>query len=140
MERELHNGLSKGLPYPILRVIEYMSVDRAGFVWGRQYRVAGYYTCALLWLCLALWSLSVCMLCLVPHYFTRTVAAVGATMLAADLVYLLYTPDNLLIRFPQSRDQVAQLRLHFGWCFWATAVAGKCFGRVFLSFLREVIA
>lgn len=49
MERELHHALSKGLPYPIIKVIEYLSVDRGGFVWGRQYRLAGYYGCILLW-------------------------------------------------------------------------------------------
>jgi dual oxidase maturation factor 1 len=55
MERELYNALRKGLPYPILKVVEYLSVDRAGFVWGRQYRLAGYYACFLLWYaCLSL--------------------------------------------------------------------------------------
>ncbi len=49
MEKELHKGLHKGLPYPILSVIEYLSVDRAGFKWGRQYRLSGYYTSILLW-------------------------------------------------------------------------------------------
>ncbi|VDK48722.1 unnamed protein product, partial [Cylicostephanus goldi] len=42
MEKELSNALSKGLPFPILKVIEYLSDDV--FSWGRQYRVAGYYT------------------------------------------------------------------------------------------------
>ncbi len=49
MAQELHQALEKGLPYPILTVIEYLSVDRGGFLWGRQYRLAGYYTCVLLW-------------------------------------------------------------------------------------------
>ena len=49
MERELESALHKGLPYPILKVIEYLSVDRAGFVWGRRYRLAGYYTFVILW-------------------------------------------------------------------------------------------
>ncbi|ETN68600.1 hypothetical protein NECAME_15740 [Necator americanus] len=42
MEKELSNALTKGLPFPILKIIEYLSGD--GFGWGRQYRVAGYYT------------------------------------------------------------------------------------------------
>lgn len=50
MEKELMKSLQKGLPYPIIKVIEYLSVDRAGFTWGRQYRLAGYYTLCLLWL------------------------------------------------------------------------------------------
>ncbi|EPB80077.1 hypothetical protein ANCCEY_00900 [Ancylostoma ceylanicum] len=47
MEKELSNALVKGLPFPILKVIEYLSGD--GFSWGRQYRVAGYYTACMLW-------------------------------------------------------------------------------------------
>ncbi len=49
MAHELDEGLHGGLPYPILSVIEYLSVDRAGFMWGRQYRLAGYYTLCMLW-------------------------------------------------------------------------------------------
>lgn len=49
MEMELAKSLKKGLPYPILKIIEYLSVDRAGFVWGRQYRLTGYYTMCMLW-------------------------------------------------------------------------------------------
>lgn len=46
---EVHEVLQKGLPFPILRVVEYLSVDRTGFLWGKQYRLAGYYTQAALW-------------------------------------------------------------------------------------------
>lgn len=49
MEMELEKSLRKGLPYPILKIIEYLSVDRAGFIWGRQYRLTGHYTIYLLW-------------------------------------------------------------------------------------------
>jgi dual oxidase maturation factor 1 len=46
---EVREVLQKGLPFPILRVVEYLSVDRTGFLWGKQYRLAGYYTQAALW-------------------------------------------------------------------------------------------
>uniref|UniRef100_A0A914MZJ9 Uncharacterized protein n=1 Tax=Meloidogyne incognita TaxID=6306 RepID=A0A914MZJ9_MELIC len=46
---EVGEVLQKGLPFPILRVMEYLSVDRTGFLWGKQYRLAGYYTMAALW-------------------------------------------------------------------------------------------
>ncbi|PAV82221.1 hypothetical protein WR25_21806 [Diploscapter pachys] len=46
MEMELNRALKRGLPFPILKVIEYLSYD--GFVWGRQYRLAGYYTACML--------------------------------------------------------------------------------------------
>ncbi len=40
----------KGLPFPILTVAEYLSLDGDGFCWGRNYRLAGYYTSIFLWL------------------------------------------------------------------------------------------
>lgn len=42
-------ALTKGLPYPILTVAEYLSLDKEGFSWGRSYRTAGYYTSIMLW-------------------------------------------------------------------------------------------
>jgi dual oxidase maturation factor 1 len=42
-------ALQKGLPFPILTVAEYMSVDAEGFCWGRNYRQAGYYGGIFLW-------------------------------------------------------------------------------------------
>ena len=43
LQQEYKKGLKKGLPFPILTVAEYMSVDAEGFCWGRNYRQAGYY-------------------------------------------------------------------------------------------------
>ena len=42
-------ALHKGLPYPILTVAEYLSLDEEGFGWGRTYRQAGYFSCITLW-------------------------------------------------------------------------------------------
>jgi dual oxidase maturation factor 1 len=39
----------QGLPFPILTVGEYFTVDAEGFCWGRSYRQAGYYTSFFLW-------------------------------------------------------------------------------------------
>merc|ERR1719500_2213589 len=47
-----------GLPFPILTVGEYFTVDAEGFCWGRNYREAGYYTSIFLWMAFALWVLS----------------------------------------------------------------------------------
>ncbi|VDK45537.1 unnamed protein product [Anisakis simplex] len=133
MEKELENSLRKGLPYPILKVIEYLSVDRAGFVWGRQYRLAGYYTLCMLWTTFGMWLIQMLMLCLAPHYFYKMVMTVGSCMLFADFIYFLYIPKNLQIRFPSedgvivkapeidrssmnedNEDEVCEDRLH-GW-------------------------
>lgn len=49
IQREFRSALQKGLPFPILTVVEYFSLDEAGFAWGRHYREAGYYAGILLW-------------------------------------------------------------------------------------------
>ena len=49
MKQEFQRALAKGLPYPILTVAEYLSQDGEGFNWGRNYRLAGYYTSITLW-------------------------------------------------------------------------------------------
>ena len=49
LQDEYKTALIKGLPFPILTVAEYLSVDAEGFCWGRNYRKAGYYTSIFLW-------------------------------------------------------------------------------------------
>ncbi|KAE9556209.1 hypothetical protein FO519_000548 [Halicephalobus sp. NKZ332] len=124
MERELEHALYKGLPYPILKVIEYLSVDRAGFVWGRQYRLAGYYTFVILWksfrLAFACWMLQFVMLVLVPHYFAKTGFLVGVVTLIGDLIYFLNTPSNLNIRYPAPGDKLAVLTFNPSYSFYLT--------------------
>jgi len=124
MQRDFGDALQKGLPYPIMSVIEYLSVDKAGFIWGRLYRLAGYYTRILLWLSFAVWLLQTCMLCLVPSYYSRTLIAVGGCIWLADLVYGLACPQTLVIPFPGVQGDHTLLRFRFGWCFWLTLGAG----------------
>ena len=58
--------------FPVASAKEYSpQVDRAGFVWGREYRLAGYYTCILLWLAFGLWLLALLLLGLAPELFSR---------------------------------------------------------------------
>ena len=49
MTDEYSRSLSKGLPFPILTVAEYLSLDDEGFGWGRIYRKAGYFSAITLW-------------------------------------------------------------------------------------------
>ena len=66
-QEEYAKALKKGLPFPILTVAEYMSVDAEGFCWGRTYRAAGYYTCIFLWSSFVLWLLMNMLLMVVPR-------------------------------------------------------------------------
>uniref|UniRef100_A0AC34RHK6 Uncharacterized protein n=1 Tax=Panagrolaimus sp. JU765 TaxID=591449 RepID=A0AC34RHK6_9BILA len=124
MEAELKNALEKGLPYPILKVIEYLSVDRAGFTWGRKYRLAGYYTDVILWLAFSVWNLQLFLLILVPHYFAKTGFLVGIITLLANLIYFINTPSNLHIRFEAPSGHLTVLTFCPSWAFWLTFAAG----------------
>ncbi|VDN37145.1 unnamed protein product [Cylicostephanus goldi] len=48
MVEELRSAYQRGLPYPILSVLEYFSLNQDAFDWGRHYRTAGHYTHAAL--------------------------------------------------------------------------------------------
>jgi len=49
MMDEYRMALKRGLPFPLLTVVEYFAVNSEGFAWGRAYREAGYYTSIFLW-------------------------------------------------------------------------------------------
>uniref|UniRef100_A0A158R5A6 DUOXA-like protein C06E1.3 n=1 Tax=Syphacia muris TaxID=451379 RepID=A0A158R5A6_9BILA len=124
MHEEQERSLRKGLPYPILKVIEYLSIDRGGFVWGRQYRLCGYYTYCLLWTAFACWIVQIVLLCFVPHYFCVVTSVVGVLTIAADLLYIVCLPKHLQIPFPSVNDSLAILELHLSTCFYLTLTAG----------------
>ncbi|KAK6026268.1 hypothetical protein OSTOST_07790, partial [Ostertagia ostertagi] len=46
MTEELRSAYLRGLPYPILSILEYFSLNQDAFDWGRHYRTAGHYTSA----------------------------------------------------------------------------------------------
>ncbi|KAK6746263.1 hypothetical protein RB195_012400 [Necator americanus] len=120
MEKELSNALTKGLPFPILKIIEYLSGD--GFGWGRQYRVAGYYTACMLWLSFYTWIISFVCLAFLPHYFARCIFYTGTFIGIGDLIFVLNIPRHMYIRFPtQYGDNLLKFRLSI--CFHATCVA-----------------
>ena len=50
VNQEFRQGQRHGLPYPILWIAEYFTIDGEGIRWGRHYRQAGWYTHVLLWL------------------------------------------------------------------------------------------
>uniref|UniRef100_A0A183CAA5 Dual oxidase maturation factor 1 n=1 Tax=Globodera pallida TaxID=36090 RepID=A0A183CAA5_GLOPA len=121
---EVNEWLEKGLPYPILQVVEYLSVDRTGFLWGKQYRLAGYYTHAALWLAFAIWILQIILLGALPHRFGLVAFVCGLAILFADFVYLCLTPDDLFLVFFGPDERSHRLTFHPASCFYATFGAG----------------
>uniref|UniRef100_A0A914MKR8 Uncharacterized protein n=2 Tax=Meloidogyne incognita group TaxID=654580 RepID=A0A914MKR8_MELIC len=126
---EVGEVLQKGLPFPILRVMEYLSVDRTGFLWGKQYRLAGYYTMAALWLAFALWLLQLIFLCAVPSKFGQISLFCGLTSLFADCVYAWYTPGatDFFLMFPgpiNDDSNPQKLHFHLSTCFYIILLSG----------------
>ncbi|KAE9418052.1 hypothetical protein Angca_007721 [Angiostrongylus cantonensis] len=120
MEKELSNALIKGLPFPIVKVIEYLSVD--GFGWGRHYRVAGYYTASMLWFSFCTWTISFVCLAFLPHYFSRCIFYTGAFIGIGDLIFLTNIPRHMDIRFPTQHGHTL-LKFRLSICFHATCIA-----------------
>jgi len=101
MKQEYKAALVKGLPYPILTVAEYLSLDSEGFCWGRSYRQAGYYTNILLWTAFGAWCIMTFLLCVIPRYGAYMMSTVGGLMLSANYIYyqLLSTMNPLIVPF-----------------------------------------
>ncbi|XP_057365578.1 uncharacterized protein LOC130686459 [Daphnia carinata] len=113
-------ALRKGLPYPILTVAEYLSLNDEGFGWGRTYRKAGYYSCIALWAAFAAWLLMNIMLVTVPVYGGYMMLCTGGLMLLTNLLYYMNIPSRpLVIRFEDSI-----ISFSFGWSFWLVLAAG----------------
>merc|ERR1719273_2406287 len=114
LQKEYKKGLKKGLPFPILTVAEYMSVDAEGFCWGRNYRQAGYYTYIALWAAFALWITMNIMLVTVPRYGAYTMSLTGILMLWSNAIYYWLLPSRPLI----IRIEDVVFKFELGWCYW----------------------
>lgn len=124
MRQEHQNALERGLPYPILTVVEYLSQDEAGFSWSRQYRAAGYYTYIMLWLSLCVCVLMFFLHCAAPKYGIYTMQLLGCLLLLTNFTYSTLVPrgeQKLVIPF-----EGQSLKFHFGWNFWLVMIGGKC--------------
>ena len=49
LNRDFRKAKHDGLPYGIVWVVEYFTLDGGGFRWGRLYQQAGFFTHCLLW-------------------------------------------------------------------------------------------
>lgn len=123
MRKEHHNALERGLPYPILTVVEYLSQDEAGFSWSRQYRLAGYYSHVILWLSLCVCVLMFFLHCAAPKYGIYTMQCLGCLLLFTNFTYATLVPrgdQKLVIPF-----EGRSLSLQFGWNYWLVMIGGK---------------
>lgn len=124
MAEELRFAYLRGLPYPILSILEYFSLNQDAFDWGRHYRTAGHYTSAAISFALACWALAVVFLLLVPHYFGMAMLATGLSALFSCLLYLIMSPCQLQIGFVGSQGNRVVMKMSFQWAFYCVFAVG----------------
>ncbi|RCN43905.1 hypothetical protein ANCCAN_10106 [Ancylostoma caninum] len=124
MAEELRSAYQRGLPYPILSILEYFSLNQDAFDWGRHYRTAGHYTSAAVSLALGCWSLAVVFLLLLPHFYNRAMLATGLSALLACLLYLVMAPCQLEIGFVGTEGKRIVMKMSFQWSFYCVFAVG----------------
>lgn len=104
LQRSFREAQRKGLPIPILSVVEYFVVDGEGLRFGRFYRTAGWYTHILLWTAFATWILANIFLISVGRYAAYFLALTGGLQILACIVWsAVRNPYPLIIPFEDGK-------------------------------------
>ncbi|XP_018569884.1 dual oxidase maturation factor 1 [Anoplophora glabripennis] len=120
IQQQFRAAQLRGLPLPILWVVDYFVIDGEGFRFGRFYRTAGWYTHIVLWAAFACWLLVIILFRSVINYGAYTLGMCGILQIIGNLIWLLVrNPNPLLIPFED-----AILKTKFGFNYWATLVTG----------------
>lgn len=113
-------ALERGLPQPLLSIIEYFDIDDGGLRFGRACFMAGHFANILLWTAFAFWVTGNILLCSVVWYGAACFTLTGVCMIIAVVVYHYLCPQNE-VKMPCSDGTLV---LTYGWCFWSTLVFG----------------
>uniref|UniRef100_A0A914C4X8 DUOXA-like protein C06E1.3 n=2 Tax=Acrobeloides nanus TaxID=290746 RepID=A0A914C4X8_9BILA len=123
MATELQAAYRQGLPYPMLKVLEYFSLNQGSFEWGKKYRNAGYYADAMLWTAFSVWVLQTFLLALVPHHYSKAGLLCGFFTIIGVIVYAMLCP-TLNIPFTGSNRQRTFIQMRYGSSFYLAIAAG----------------
>ena len=120
LQQEFRAAQYRGLPTPILWVVDYFVIDGEGFRFGRFYRTAGWYCHVALWCAFACWLLSLILFRSVILYGAYCIGICGLLQLLANLLWLVIrNPNPLLIPFED-----ATIKTTFGASYWLTFSSG----------------
>ncbi|XP_045462185.1 dual oxidase maturation factor 1-like [Harmonia axyridis] len=120
LQQEFRAAQLRGVPTPILWVVDYFVIDGEGFRYGRFYRTSGWYCHILMWTAFATWLLALILFRSVIVYGGYCLGMTGLLQLAANLLWVVVkNPSPLVIPF----DGVI-LTTAYGVSFWITFVNG----------------
>lgn len=118
--RQFRDAQVKGLPYPILWIAEYFTIDGEGIRWGRHYLQAGYFTHIAIWTAFPLWIISLIVFPLVVRYGGYFMTMTGGVMLLGNIIYAsIRNRNDLVIPFEDGK-----LEFHWGSTFYLNLVVG----------------
>ncbi|XP_052805250.1 dual oxidase maturation factor 1-like isoform X2 [Mya arenaria] len=117
---QLWDALDRGLPQPLLSVIEQFDIDEGGMRYGRQCFMAGHFANILLWTAFAFWVTGNILLCSVIWYGAACFTLTGICMVLAAAVYDILCPQ-VDVNMPCSDGP---MKMRYGWCFWSVLVFG----------------
>ncbi|RWS22293.1 hypothetical protein B4U80_02835 [Leptotrombidium deliense] len=126
IQKEYREAQRHGLPFPILWVTEYFTIDGEGIRFGRYYRLAGWYTHIVIWFAFALWLLTNILFQMVIQYGALLLVFTGKILVFANILYCnIRNPIPLEIPF-ESVDgkSTVWLKPSFSWCYYLNLVNG----------------
>ncbi|RZC40902.1 dual oxidase maturation factor 1 [Asbolus verrucosus] len=120
LQQEFRAAQYRGLPTPILWVMDYFVIDGEGFRFGRFYRTAGWYSHIAMYCAFTCWLLSLILFRSVIIYGAYCLGVCGILQLTANLLWLVIrNPNPLVIPFEE-----ATIRTKFGFSYWLTFSSG----------------
>ncbi|KAJ8922367.1 hypothetical protein NQ315_004310 [Exocentrus adspersus] len=120
LQQQFRAAQYRGLPLPILWVMDYFVIDGEGFRYGRFYRTAGWYTHIAMWAAFACWLLTIILFKSVISYGAYTLGMCGLLQLLSNLIWFaVRNPHPLVIPFENG-----VLETKYGFNYWANFVTG----------------
>ena len=120
MREQFKAALERGLPVPILTIINYLSHQEEGFRWSVDFRLAGYFCQFALTLTLVCWAWMNIFFMVIPQHGAIAMITTGLLALISVFLYWILLP---------SRDMIATingtvLKFRLGGCYWTVLTTG----------------
>lgn len=120
MRAQFREALQRGLPVPILTVVNYLSHQEEGFRWSVDFRRAGYFCQFTLTLTLISWAWMNIFFLVIPHHGAIAMITTGLLALLAVFLYWILLPAfDLVININGST-----LQFKLDGCYWTVLATG----------------